>query len=140
MIPSGSGQPRQVHSPSRSADARPRLDSLSMDEYQQEIREIEEQIDVMTAAEEDPKEIAELQMQLNVLRAIYHQASALLGAGDDDSALRESLALRGYGSWNIDNVYAFVYESAIDLPAEGHRSFVGEIRETDFGGLLAEPA
>lgn len=111
-----------------------------MDEYQREIREVEEQIDAMTAAEEDPKEIAELQMQLNVLRAIYSQASSLLEAGAADPVLAESLALRGYGVWNIDNVYAFVYEAAIDLPAEGHRSFVGEIRDTDFAGLLVEPA
>ncbi|MBJ7603713.1 MAG: hypothetical protein JF888_11055 [Candidatus Dormibacteraeota bacterium] len=111
-----------------------------MDEYQREIREVEEQIDAMTAAEEEPKEIAELQMQLNVLRAIYSQASTLLEAGAADPALAESLALRGYGLWSIDNVYSFVYEAAIDLPAEGHRSFVGEIRDTDFAGLLVEPA
>ncbi|MDQ6899486.1 MAG: hypothetical protein M3072_08265 [Candidatus Dormibacteraeota bacterium] len=111
-----------------------------MDEYQREMRELEEQIDTMTAADEDPKEIAELQMQLNVLRAIYSQASSLLQAGKLDPALPESLALRGYGLWNIDNVYAFVYEAAIDLPAEGHRSFVGEIRDTDFAGLLVQPA
>ena len=108
-----------------------------MDEYETEIRELQTQVDAMIEAEEDPKEIAELQMQLEVLRALYGQAVALYQAGEEDVDLRRSLALRGYGEWKFENVYAFVYETSVELPAEGHRSFVGEIHDTDFAGLLA---
>ena len=111
-----------------------------MDEYQREIGEIEEQIEAMEAAEENPKDIAEFQMQLSVLRSIYEQAVRLLARGAADESLRDSLALRGYGEWNLDNVYAFVYETAVDLPADGHHSFVTEVRQADFADLLLSPA
>jgi hypothetical protein len=108
-----------------------------VDDYQREINELQVQVDAMIEAEENPKEIAELQMQLEILRALHGQATALFEAGRLDLELRRGLALKGYGEWTFDNVYAFVYETSVDLPAEGHRSFVGEIHDTDFAGLLA---
>ena len=108
-----------------------------MDEYSQEINELQAQVDAMIEAEEDRKTIAELEMQLQILRALYQQATLLFGEGRRDPELRASLALRGYGEWTLDNVYAFVYDTSVDLPADGHQSFLGEIRDTDFGALLA---
>jgi hypothetical protein len=108
-----------------------------VDDYVREINELQAQVDAMIEAEENPKEIAELQMQLEILRALYAQATTLDEAGRLDLELRRGLALKGYGEWTLDNVYAFVYETSVDLPAEGHRSFVGEIHDTDFRGLLA---
>ena len=108
-----------------------------MDDYVREINELQVQVDAMIEAEENPREIAELQMQLEILRALYGQATTLYEAGRLDLELRRGLALRGYGEWTLENVYAFVYETSVDLPAEGHRSFVGEIHDTDFAGLLA---
>ena len=107
-----------------------------MDDYQREINELQVQVDAMIEAEENPKEITELRMQLEILRALYAQATALHEAGRLDLELRRGLALKGYGEWTLDNVYAFVYETSVDLPAEGHHSFVGEIHETDFAGML----
>jgi hypothetical protein len=108
-----------------------------VDDYQREINELQAQIDAMVEAEADAKEIAELRMQLDILRAIYGQATLLFEAGNRDPDLRTQLAFRGYGEWKLDNVYAFVYETSVELPSEGHRSFVGEIHDTDFAGLLA---
>lgn len=108
-----------------------------MDEYAKEISDLAAQIDAMIEEEADKKEIAELQMQLEILRTLYRQAQHLLESGRRHPELCESLALRGYGEWNLDNVYAFVYETSVDLPADGHHSFLGEIRDTDFGRLLA---
>src|SRR5438105_14698579 len=108
-----------------------------VDDYQREIGDLQVQVDAMIEAEENPKEIVELQMQLEVLRALYGQATALYDAGRLDLELRRGLALKGYGEWTLENVYAFVYETSVDLPAEGHRSFVGEIHDTAFAGLLA---
>ena len=107
-----------------------------MDEYAKEISDLAAQIDAMVEAEAEKKEIAELQMQLEILRALYRQATHLLDLGERSSELCESLALRGYGDWTLDNVYAFVYETSVDLPVAGHHSFLGEIRDTDFGRLL----
>lgn len=107
-----------------------------MDEYAKEIGDLQAQIDAMIEEEADKKEIAELQMQLDILGALYRQATRLFDAGGSNPELREGLALRGYGEWTIDNVYAFVFETSVDMPADGHHSFLGEIRDTDFGRLL----
>ncbi len=108
----------------------------SVDEYAKEISDIQAQVDAMIEEEADKREIAEIQMQLEVLRALYRQATHLLDAGEVNPELRQRLALRGYGDWTLDNVYAFVYETSVDLPTDGHHSFVGEIRDTDFERLL----
>jgi hypothetical protein len=107
-----------------------------MDEYAKEISDLAAQIDAMIEEEAEKKEIAELQMQLEILRTLYWQATYLLESGRVNPDLRERLALRGYGEWTLDNVYAFVYETSVDLPADGHHSFLGEIRDTDFSRLL----
>lgn len=108
-----------------------------MDEYAREIGDLAGQIDAMIEEEADRKEIAELQMQLEILRTLYRQATHLHEAGERIPELRENLVLRGYGDWTLDNVYAFVYETSVDLPADGHHSFLGEIRDTDFSRILA---
>ena len=111
-----------------------------MDDYQREISDLQAEIDRMLEAEEDHKEIAELQMQLDILRVLYQRATELLAAGTNDPDLQRRLNLRGYGDWTLENVYAFVYESAVDLPGSGHQAFVGGIRESDFAGLLSDAA
>lgn len=108
-----------------------------MDEYTQEINELQTQVDAMIAAEEDRKLIAELEMQLQILRALYQQATVLFKEGQRDPELRRNLAVRGYGEWMLSNVYAFVYDTSVDLPTDGVRSFLGEIRDTNFSALLA---
>jgi hypothetical protein len=111
-----------------------------MDEYAKEIGDLQAQIDSMVEEEADKKEIAELQMQLEILRALYAQASHLYDTGHENVELRQLLMVRGYGEWTLDNVYAFVYEASVDAPVEGHHSFVGEIRDTDFERLLVGTA
>jgi hypothetical protein len=108
-----------------------------MDEYSKEIGDLQRQVDDMVEAEADAREIAELEMQLDVLRTLYGRAKDLYARGRDDNALRRGLTMRGYGDWTLDNVYAFVYETAVELPAGGHGQFLGEINDTDFARLLA---
>src|SRR5439155_888497 len=61
----------------------------------------------------------------------------LYDRGQGEVDLRRGLTMRGYGEWTLDNVYAFVYETAVELPAGGHGQFLGEINDTDFARLLA---
>ncbi len=107
-----------------------------MDDYAKEIADLEAQIEAMVEAVGDARTIAELEMQLDILKTIYARASELYEAGLQDSEMRSGLAMRGFGEWSLDNVYAFVYETAVDLPVKGHGEFVGGIRETDFAGML----
>ncbi len=107
-----------------------------MDEYEKEIRDVQREVERLAEADGDAEAIRELEMQVQVLTAIYAQAQALLKRGDTDPELRSGLAMRGYGPWNLDNVYTFVYESAVDMSAEGHNQFVKEVSHTDFADLL----
>ena len=107
-----------------------------MNDYQKEIADLEAQIDSLVQAEGEPKTIAELSMQAEILKAIYARAVDLLERGKKDQALRFGLRIQGYGDWTIDNVYAFVYERAVELEPQAHRAFVGGIRETDFALML----
>src|SRR5437899_972238 len=98
----------------------------------------------MVEAEEDQagapqsvsKEINELQMQLEILRLLYQRAQELYRDGRADAQLQRLLKMRGFGDWSLENVYAFIYESAVDLPGSGHHAFVDGIRDSDFEGLL----
>ncbi len=107
-----------------------------MDDYQKEIADLEAQIAALVEAEGEAKTIAELTMQLEILRAIYARAMDLLERGKRDDGLRYGLRIQGYGDWNLDNVYAFVYERSVELEPHGHGAFVGGIKTTDFALLL----
>ena len=107
-----------------------------MNDYQKEIADLEAQIDQLVEAEGDPKTIAELSMQLEILKAIYARATDLLERGNKDQGLRYGLRIQGYGDWTLDNVYAFVYERAVELEPQQHGAFVGGIKTTDFALLL----
>lgn len=106
-------------------------------DYTHEIRQLQSIVDKMVQTEADPKEIAELEMQLQVHIAIYEQVGRLYEAGLRDEEMHRALAMRGYGEWTLDNVYAFVFDTTTDLPMDEHHSFLAEIREADFAVLLA---
>ena len=108
-----------------------------MDDYSKEIADLRREIARLVEAEADAQEIAELEMQARVLEALYGQAVELFDRGREDADLRRQLKLRGYGDWTLENVYAFVFESAVDLPEAEPRTFLHDITRTDFAGLLA---
>ena len=111
-----------------------------MDDYQKEIADLERQIEQLVEAEEqgdgDARTIAELTMQLEILKAIYARALDLLSRGRSDEGLRFGLRIQGYGEWSLDNVYAFVYERSVELEPGPHNVFVGGIKHTDFALML----
>ena len=107
-----------------------------MDDYQKEIADLETQVEQLVEAEGDAKTIAELSMQLDILKAIYTRALDLHQRGQKDEGLRYGLRIQGYGDWTIDNVYAFVYERSVELEPHAHHAFVGGIQSTDFALML----
>jgi hypothetical protein len=109
---------------------------VTVDDYQKEIADLEAQVDQLVEAEGDARTIAELSMQLEILKAIYSRAVDLLDRGKKDQDLRYGLRIQGYGDWNLDNVYAFVYERAVELEPQQHGAFVGGIRSADFALML----
>ena len=107
-----------------------------MDDYQKEIADLERQVEQVVLAEGDAKTIAELSMQLEILKAIYARATDLFSRGRADEGLRYGLRIQGYGDWSLDNVYAFVYERSVELDAAAHSAFVGGIKNADFALML----
>ena len=90
----------------------------------------------MVEAEGDAKTIAELSMQLEILKAIYTRATEIYQRGRQDDGLRYGLRIQGYGDWTLDNVYAFVYERSVELEPQAHSAFVGGIKSADFALML----
>jgi hypothetical protein len=107
-----------------------------VDDYQKEIADLETQVEQLVEAEGDARTIAELSMQLEILKAIYTRATDLFRRGRIDEGLRYGLRIQGYGDWSLDNVYAFVYERSVELEAGPHSAFVGGIRAADFALML----
>jgi hypothetical protein len=107
-----------------------------VDDYQKEIADLEAQVEQLVEEEGDAKTIAELTMQLEILKAIYARALDLLQRGQHDDGLRYGLRIQGYGDWTLDNVYAFVYERSVELEPKAHSAFVGGIRSADFALML----
>ncbi len=107
-----------------------------MDDYSKEISDLEREVERLVEAEGEPQEIAELTMQVRVLKALYEQATTLFEQGRADADLKRQLIIRGYGEWTLENVYAFVFEAAVDLPDIEPRAFVQGISHTDFASLL----
>jgi hypothetical protein len=107
-----------------------------VDDYQKEIADLETQVEQLVEAEGDARTIAELSMQLEILKAIYSRAIDLLRRGLEDEGLRYGLRIQGYGDWTVDNVYAFVYERSVELEPNAHTAFVGGIKTADFALML----
>jgi hypothetical protein len=107
-----------------------------VDDYQKEIADLEAQVERLVQEEGDARTIAELTMQLEILKAIYARALDLLQRGQKDEGLRYGLRIQGYGDWTLDNVYAFVYERSVELEPRAHSAFVGGIKNTDFALML----
>jgi hypothetical protein len=107
-----------------------------VDDYQKEIADLDAQVEQLVEEEGDAKTIAELSMQLEILKALYARATDLFQRGLEDEGLRYGLRIQGYGDWNLDNVYAFVYERSVELEPQPHHAFVGGIRNADFALML----
>ncbi|MGA7912126.1 MAG: hypothetical protein WCC30_11355 [Candidatus Dormiibacterota bacterium] len=107
-----------------------------MDDYQKEIADLEAQVESLVEEEGDARTIAELSMQLEILKAMYSRATDLYQRGRKDENLRYGLRIQGYGDWTMDNVYAFVYERAVELEPKAHSAFVGGIKNADFALML----
>ncbi len=107
-----------------------------MDDYQKEIADLETQVEQLVETEGEAKTIAELSMQLEILKAIYSRVTDLFQRGTADEGLRYGLRIQGYGDWTLDNVYAFVYERSVELEPAPHSAFVVGIRSADFALML----
>lgn len=106
-----------------------------MDEYQLEIQSIRSTLTKLRADEADPELIEEYEAERRILMALYAAALETLEAGLADQRLRTVLEELGFGEWNMENVYAFIYDAALDMDVAGH-DLAARVSQTDFVGAL----
>ncbi|MDQ6855757.1 MAG: hypothetical protein M3Z57_01620 [Candidatus Dormibacteraeota bacterium] len=106
-----------------------------MDEYQLEIESIRSTLNRLRADEADPELIEEYEAELRILTALYTAAIETLEVGRRDERLRKVLAELDFGDWTMENVYAFVYDAALDMDESGH-DLAARVGQTDFVGAL----
>jgi hypothetical protein len=102
-----------------------------VDEYQLEIQSIRSTLIRLRADEADPELIEEYEAELRILMALYTAATETYEAGHRDVRLRTVLADLDFGDWTMENVYAFVYNAALDMDESGH-DLAARLGQTDF--------
>jgi hypothetical protein len=110
-----------------------------MDEYQIEIHALRRTLARLRAEKAREELIEEYEAELRILMALYRAATEVFERGRSAPALREALAELGFGEWTLTNVYAFVYEAAMDAEPDG-RDLANVITHTDFPASLAAAA
>lgn len=106
-----------------------------MDEYQLEIQALRRTLGRLKAEEAEPQILDEYEAELRNLAALYRAANETFEAGQDDPELRSALAELGMGDWAFPNVYAFIYEAALDEDLAG-RELSAVVDATDYTASL----
>jgi hypothetical protein len=106
-----------------------------MDEYQLEINDLRRRIAKLKFERASATIIEELEAQLRILRAIYDSASSLFAAGERNPRLQAGLRRQAFGGWTFDDVYAYVYEQAVEIEPDG-QDLASLIWHHDFSGPL----
>ena len=106
-----------------------------MDEYALEVNSLQGTLARLRVEEAAQPLIDEYEVELRILVALYDAATRTMDARDGDPRLAGALASLGFGEWGLDNVYAFVYEAAMEAETEG-RDLAAIIGEMDFPALL----
>jgi hypothetical protein len=106
-----------------------------VDEYELEITELRRSLARLRVEQAAQPLIDEYEVELRILVALYEAATRTMDIGAGDGRMAGALAGLGFGEWELDNVYAFVYEAAMEADTEG-RDLGAAIGETDFPALL----
>jgi hypothetical protein len=110
-----------------------------VDEYALEIDSLRRTLARLRVEEAAPPLIDEYEVELRILVALYEAANRTMDARDGDAGLARVLPLLGFAAWDLNNVYAFVYEVAMDVETEG-RDLAALIGEMDFPALMLAAA
>jgi hypothetical protein len=106
-------------------------------EYQQEIAELQRKLVELQENEAAPALIEEYSAEVRILSALLEAALTLSEELQTDPGLSSQLALRGFQPTQFREVYAFVYEAALEIDRAG-AEFAREVERTDFSQLLRD--
>jgi hypothetical protein len=110
-----------------------------VDEWQLEMGEIRDTLVRLKAHDGDPVIIEELEAELRILDSLYQTAQRLFDTGVEDRDLRIDFGATGMGDWSFENVYSFVYETAMQLEL-GRRELSSLVPEVDYEDLIRQAA
>ncbi len=106
-------------------------------EYQLEIAELQRKLVELQENEAAPSLIEEYSAEVRVLSALLGAALVLSEELQQDPELSSQLAMRGFQPTQFREIYAFVYESALEIERAG-TEFAREVERTDFSQLLRD--
>ena len=114
-------------------------DLAAEEEYRLEIAELRRKVSRLKAEQGEPHLIEEFEAELRILEALFKAAAATLAALAREPELADGLLRHGFRGADFREVYAFVYDAALELELEG-RPLAAVIRATDFTAGLRAPA
>jgi ketosteroid isomerase-like protein len=111
------------------------MEDTQQAEYLQEIRELQAKLAELQENESAPTVIEEYATEIKILVALLDAARELRDKVAAEPELGEHLVARGYKPDRFRDIYAFVYEQALEIEQAGVE-FAQAIRATDFAALL----
>jgi hypothetical protein len=111
------------------------MDETQQAEYRQEIRELQAKLAELQENESEPTLLEEYSTEIKIMVALLDAARDLQEKVAAEPELGERLLARGFKSERFRDIYAFVYEQALEIDRAGVE-FAQAIRGADFAGLL----
>lgn len=111
------------------------MEDTQQAEYLQEIREVQTKLAELQENESEPALIEEYSTEVKILVALLDAARELEDKVVAEPELGEHLLARGFKPDRFRDIYAFVYEQALEIDRAGSE-FAQAIRATDFAALL----
>lgn len=111
------------------------MDDPEQVEYVEEIADLRRRLTALEEASGDPQLIDEYATEVEVLEALLVAARELMASLTAQPELGERLLLQGFAPTKFQDVYSFVYDSAMEIESSG-RELARKISLTDFASLL----
>ncbi|HVB14612.1 MAG TPA: hypothetical protein VNH38_07645 [Candidatus Dormibacteraeota bacterium] len=113
------------------------MQDAQLAEYQTEIAELQRKLVELQENEAALALIEEYSAEVRILVALLGAAVRLSEELQHDPELGSQLAMRGFQPTHFREIYAFVYESSLEIDRAG-TEFAREVDRTDFSQLLRE--
>src|ERR1700691_3508439 len=111
------------------------MEDTQQAEYFQEIRELQAKLSELQENESEPTLIVEYDTEVKILVALLDAARELEDKVAAEPELGEHLLALVFKPDRFRDIYAFVYEQALEIDRAG-AEFAQAIRGTDFAALL----
>ncbi len=104
-------------------------------EYLEEIADLKAKLNRLEEEQGDPELIEEYATEVRILAALLAAARQLAEELRLEPDLSDRLRMRGFSPTLFRDVYAFVYDSSLELDAQG-LDFARAVERTNYSGLL----